>query len=137
MRRIGFYFCNSYQDVLFSSESTVWIMDRTKENVRSSTKRKGPRQQLAPRATRAHKTKPAEYGISSRIFFASEPSYCAKLPSCRNLLSYLLAKKPFVRLVREIAQGNRWLAVNTQCQQCSASFNRIKMQNFVPSMRSA
>ena len=78
-------------------------MARTKQTAARSTGGKAPRKQLAEKAAR--KTKPIEGGI--RKSYTHRPGTVAlrEIRKLQKTTHLQLRKKPFVRLVREIAQN--------------------------------
>ena len=83
-------------------------MARTKQTARRSTGGKAPRKQLA--AAAARKTKPAEGGIRKPHRFRPGTVALREIRKLQKSTELLIRKKPFVRLVREIAQdiGGGW-----------------------------
>ena len=85
-------------------------MARTKQTAIRSTGGKAPRHQLANKAARVHKTKPAEVGIKKPHRFRRGTIALREIRKSQNTTDLLIRKKQFVRLVRKIAQdiGGGW-----------------------------
>ena len=84
-------------------------MARTKQTAARSTGGKAPRNQLAQQAAR--KTKPCEGGLRKAYKFRPGTAALREIRKLQKSTHLLLRKKPFVRLVREIAQncpGTAW-----------------------------
>ena len=86
-------------------------MERTKQTAARYTRGKAPRKQLAQKATR--KTKPMEGGI--RKSYTHRPGTVAlrEIRKLQKTTHLLLRKKPFVRLVYEIARNCPGTAFNS------------------------
>ena len=85
-------------------------MSRTKQTARRSTGGKAPRHHLAIKTARVHKVKPAEGGIRKPNRFRSGTVALREIRKLQKSTELLIRKKPFKRLVREIAQdiGGGW-----------------------------
>ena len=83
-------------------------MARAKQTASKSTGGKAPRKQLAIAAAR--KTKPAEGGIPKPNRSRPRAVALREIRKLQKSTELLIRKKPFVRLVREIAQdiGGGW-----------------------------
>ena len=86
-------------------------MARTKQTASKSTGGKAPRKQLATKAAR--KTKPAEYGGRKGTKNRRESGALLEICKLQKSTNLLIRKKPFVRLVREIAQNCPGSAFNS------------------------
>ena len=86
-------------------------MARTKQTASKSTGGKAPRNQLASKAAR--KTKPAENGSEKPNKNHRGSSVLQEIRKLQKATHLLIRKKPFVRLVHEIAQNCPGTAFNT------------------------
>ena len=75
-------------------------MARTKQAAVRSTGGKASRHQLANKAARMHKTKPAEGGIRKPFRFRRGTVALREIRKLQKTTDLLIRKKPFVRLVR-------------------------------------
>ena len=89
-------------------------MARTKQTASRSTRGKAPRRQLAEKAAR--KTKPIDGGIRKTKTHRPGTVALREIRKLQKTTNLLIRKKPFVRLVREIAQNCPGTAFNSSSE---------------------